>query len=152
MSNLHKPSEKVDVRIEVFDDHVMLILPRKMDDLQTPWQEAWVLGEVIEQAANDIPNKPLVLDPVHAELESNKLKINTSSDKKNVVLFFDHTDRIKLSYEAARTVARAIRLVAQDLDYWNTKHVHISYKAKGYKNRPMPFWDPNRFPKTLPTK
>src|SRR5262245_35557538 len=109
-------TEKIDVRIEVFDDHVLMVLPRRMDDIMIPWQDAWTLGETLEMAANDVPTRPRIVNPAEIQLESEQIALNTHRNRY-VVLLVRHTDRIKLSPGAAVIVARAIRMKAQDLDY-----------------------------------
>ncbi len=125
------------IRIEVEEDHLVLVLPRFMDDWMTPWQEAWQLGDVIEQAAADIPQKCL-LDQGRIQLDQAQIRISTHQDRF-VVLLFQHVDRVKLCYEAARLVARAIRMKAQDLDLL-TRGVRMQYNAPGRIGRPTPFW------------
>lgn len=131
-------SMKTDVRIEVFDDHILLVFPRQVDSFKTPWQEAWILGNTIELAAEDIPNKPLIVNPTAAEFESSKMQL--FKDGSCVVLGFEHTDRIKLGYEAARICGRAIKLYAQDLDF-ASRGTHIRYDTKGRIGRPTPYWE-----------
>lgn len=129
------PGEEVKVRVEVFDDHLMVVLPYAMDDLVISWQEAAVLGETMEQAAEDIPNKPVFFEPVATLLDSYKLRAGKYKDKY-VRLVFDHTDRIKLGYEVARIVGRTIRQHAQDLDLL-TRGVRMLYSPNG---QVMPSW------------
>lgn len=144
-------ADKEEIRIEVEEDHLLLVFPSKRDNFGMLYQHAWHVGEIMEQAAQDIPKKPEIVNPVHAEFESQKLKLNRHSEngKEYVWLFFDHTDRIKLGYEAARIVARSIRQMAQDIDFKHNKLVHMSYNEPGRKGRPTPVWDPNRLPKTF---
>jgi hypothetical protein len=133
-----------DFKIEVEEDAVVLVLPRKLDTYITVWQDAQRLGEVLEQAANDVPNRSSLLDPVLMQRESEQVKLNTH--QKHVCMIFDWTDRIRLCPGAAVLVARAIRAMAQDCEMAERK-VHISYKAKGRKGRPTPVWDGGRLPK-----
>lgn len=134
--------EKMDVKIEVQEDHILLVFPRPVDDVMVRWQDAWQLGSVIEQAANDIEKQYKVVNPIAEEIELAQLRINTHQDKY-VVMIFNHTDRIRLSYEAARIVGRNIRMRAQDLDLL-TRGVVMDYNAPGRKNRPTPFWEYTR--------
>jgi hypothetical protein len=134
--------QKFQVQIEVQDDCLLLVLPSLCDEVVVAWQEAWVLGETIERAAEDIPNKGFVLQPAQAEFDAAQMRLNTYKDKY-VVLIFDHTDRIKLSYEAARICARSIRMKAQDLDFLS-RGTRIVYNAPGRKGRPTPFWEETR--------
>lgn len=136
--------QKLDMRIEVEDTSLLIVLPERMDNWAIPWQEAMVVGQILEQASEDIPQKPTVIDPVQAEIEQLKLKLNKYQGKY-VVLLFDWTDRIRLSYEAARTLGRAIKLYAQDLDYAQ-RGIHMDYNAPGRKGRPTPWHDQIRFP------
>lgn len=143
--------ERMDVRIEVEKDSVLIIFPRKMDNFPTPWQQAYVFGQTLELAAEDIPQKPPVLDAVAAEIQAQKLALHASDDKKLVIFVFEHSDRIRLSYEAARVVARNIKQMAQDLDL-ESRGVHMSYKEPGRIGRPTPCWDGNRLPKMIRTR
>jgi len=146
-----QPGLNFDVRVEVESDCVVVVLSTKTDNLLMVWEDAWVFGETLEKAAEDIPNKPLIANPIQEELSADKIKLGTDARNKLVCLFFDHTDRLKFTYEAARVVARCIRLKAQDLDYLNTKKVAIRYNVKGREGRPTPDWDPNRLPKNFTT-
>lgn len=139
------------IRIEVEEDHLLLVFLSRRDNFGMLYQEAWVLGDTLEQAAKDIPVKPEIVNPVQGEFESQKFRLNRHSEngKEYIWLFFDHTDRIKLSPEAARIVARSIRQMAQDIDLKVNKLVHISYDEPGRKGRPTPMWDKNRLAKTF---
>lgn len=142
---------KEDIQIEVQDDHLLVIFPRKLDEFITPYQEAWVLGEVLEEAAGNIPNKVLDLEPTLVAMARARVRLNRYKDNV-VVILDDHVDRIKLSYECALLLARSIRRVAQDVEYEIAKGVYFKYDVAGREGRPTPFWDGNRLPKTIPTR
>jgi hypothetical protein len=142
--------EKCDVDIEVQEDHLLIVFSRKMDDFIMPWQDAMRLGQAIEMAAQHIPKKPLIVLPTGFEFEEQKIKL-AKFQGKFVVLVFDHTDRLKLSYEAARVLGRSMREQAQDMMLKQEKGVHILYNVKHREGRPTPAWDANRLPKTIPT-
>jgi hypothetical protein len=116
---MHLLERKDDFRIDVESDHVVLVLPWRMDSYASPWEKAYELGKAIEDAAGDIEHKSLLLDPVAFRAETEQVAFNTH--KGNVVLLFRWTDRIKFSYEAARTVGRTMRLYAQNVQYETRK-------------------------------
>lgn len=120
--------ERIDVQIEVDDDAVVLVLPRVLDDLMAPWQEAYQLGAMMELAANDVPNRPVVFDPITIQRETEQVRLNRH--KRMVVLIFDHVDRVRLSPEACRIVARAIKKTAQDVDLAQ-RDIHMVYGKDG---------------------
>lgn len=120
--------ERIDVRIEVEDNAVVLVLPRLLDDLMVRWEEAMQLGQIMELAAQDVSNEPAVIDPVAVGHETGQVKLNRHG--KHVVLIFQHTDRVRLSPEAARIVAAAIKKTAQDVSLAQ-RDVHMVYGRKG---------------------
>jgi len=130
------PPEKDNIRIEVFDDEakVLLIFPRKMDTFPMVWQEAYIFGETLDEAARSIPlsKQPMVIDPAGIELEQSKFHLGSDIGKQGskglVYLFFDWTDRIKMTCQTAKIVAAAIKIKAQDYDFFVNKHVLLTYK------------------------
>ena len=116
-------TEKMDVRIEVVEDGVFVLFPRKMDSFMFPYQEAYQLGSTLETAAGDV-STPLVIDPGAIQAETEQLRINTYKDQY-VIILFQWTDRIKLGKEAAIIVARALRAKAQELDLLKNKKVRL---------------------------
>lgn len=135
-------NEKIDVRIEVEDDHLMVVFPRKLNDCMVSWQDAWRLGDILERAAADIPSKGLVVNGAAVNIETQQIRLNTHK-KKYVVLLVDWTDRVRLSYEAARIVGRAIKLKAQDLDLLS-RGVRMDYGVKGRRGLGTPTWQYQR--------
>jgi hypothetical protein len=129
-------SENNDIKIEVFEDHLMLILPRIMDDFITPWENAWKLGAILEQVAESIKVKDSIIDSAKVERESGQIALNTHQNKY-VCLLFRHTDRIKLSYHSAIMVARAIKMKAQDLDYLKNKRIKLK-SSPFFRQRQLP--------------
>lgn len=126
-------SERLDVRVEVYDSHVLLVFPKRIDDHMTPWQEAYILGEVMEMAASDIIN-PGIINPLEVEIQKDQIKLQTYKDKY-VVMLFEHTDRIQLCKEACILVAREIKKKAQDLEYLNKKKIRFVYRKDGLLKR-----------------
>lgn len=131
--------EQCDVHIVVEEDGVVLVLPRHMDHFPTPWEHAWQLGAILEQASRDVPNKPLVIDGAAVSAETAQIKLAKWKDKY-VILVFKWTDRLKFSAEAAKLVGRAIRAYAQDLDLWKNKRVRMTYD--GWHHVPLCFPGP----------
>ena len=123
-----RATEKIDVRVEVEDDAVVLVLPRILDDCMVPWQEAFQLGAILEMAAADVPNQPLVINPLAAQIDSEQVQLNKHG--RLVVLIFEHVDRVRLCPEAARIVGRAIKQVAQDVSLAE-RDIHIVYNRRG---------------------
>jgi hypothetical protein len=121
-----------DVRVEVEDDAVVLVLPRKMDTFITPWQDARRLGEVLERAAKDVPRKVSILDPQSLQRETEQVRLG--SYKTNVTLIFNWADRIRLSPHAAIAVAQAIKIKSQDVEL-EGRGVRMRYTREG---RPRP--------------
>lgn len=107
--------ERIDVRVEVEDDAIVLVLPRVLDDLAVPWRDAWRLARVLEQAAGDAPSPPRITDAGQVRRETEQVKL--TGHKATVVLVFRHTDRVRLSPDAARVVATAIRAQAQEVEF-----------------------------------
>lgn len=124
-------NERLDVRVEVEEQAIVLIFPRKMDTFITPWQDAWNLGEVMELAADDVPDKIGDLDPLQVVRDQGQVEIGVDTKERNVCLFFAWADRLRFSSMAAKLVGGAIKMKAQDLDYLNTKGVRmVSNKKK----------------------
>lgn len=123
-----RAAEKIDIRVEVEEDAVVLVLPRLLDDCSVPWQEAFQLGEVLELASADVPNQPLVINPLAAHIDSEQVKLNKHG--RLVVLIFEHVDRVRLCPEAARIVGRAIKQTAQDVSLAQ-RDIHIVYNRRG---------------------
>ena len=123
-----RATEKIAMRVEVEEDAVVLVLPRLLDDCPVPWQDAYQLGETLELAAADVPVKPAVINPLAVQLESEQVRLNRH--KNLVVLLFGHVDRVRLSPEAARIVGRAIKRVAQDVEY-ALRDIHFVYDRRG---------------------
>lgn len=98
----------MEVRIVVDETHLTLILPRIMDDTVIPWEEAWTLGCVIEQAGQNIPSKIAAV--------SDRLGINVFRDRAIVLLFY-HTDRIRISKDMCSVVASRLKKYAQDVQF-----------------------------------
>lgn len=130
--------ERMEVKVAVEDDHVLLVFPRPLDDFKCPWQDADNLGLVLIAASKDVPQQPLVVDPITFRQETEQVKIG--SHKGHVVLLFAHTDRIKFGPTAAIAVGQAIRVKAQDLQL-ETKKVRITYDKNGH---PVPNWTHSR--------
>src|SRR6266542_219059 len=122
-------TEKFDVRIEVEDDAVLLVFPRKLDDCIVPWQQAMDIGEILELAADDVPIQSAVIDPIAWNIEQAQVKLTTYKIGF-VAMFFEHADRLRFSPEAAKLVGRAIRKVAQDAMF-TEKGVFHEYVKKG---------------------
>src|ERR1700736_1167253 len=120
--------EQLDIRIEVDHSHVVMVLPRKMDDFPTPWQNARELGTILEQAAGDVPAPPRVIN--WAQVKADQAQIRMTRHKKLVVMLFEHTDGIRLCPEAAKLVGRALRKVAQDAEL-AARGVHMVYNRRG---------------------
>lgn len=123
-------NERLDVRVEVEEDAVLLVFPRKMDTFITPWQDAWRLGETLELAAGDVPNKIGDLDPLQVIRDQGQVEIGVDTKERNVCLFFAWNDRLRFSSMAAKLVAQAIRMKAQDLDYLRNKGVRLVSNKK----------------------
>lgn len=102
----------MDIRIEVDDDHLVIVLPTATHQVITEYQDAWHFGTTLERAAGDIAKPTIIVDSA----ELNKVKVMTLR-RRYVVLVFGHTDRIKLSSQAAITLARTIRRNAQSLHH-----------------------------------
>lgn len=120
--------ENIDIRVEVEEDAVVLVLPRRLHDFLAPWQDAFQLGDVLELAANDVPILNII-DPVAVRQQSSQIRL--SKHKNLVVLLFDHTDRVRLCPEAARIVGQAIKKMAQDVSYAVEHDVHFVYNRHG---------------------
>lgn len=125
---------KEDVRVEVEDTHIVIVFPSITDEFMTPWQDAYQLGTVLEMAAGDVPNPPKILNPVAINEEQAQILLNTYR-RKFVVILLKHTDRIRLSPEAAKIVGRAIRQKAQDLDLLERKRIALLYNKRGLLQR-----------------
>lgn len=123
-------NESLDVRVEVEERAVVLIFPRSMDTFVTPWQDAWRLGETLELAADEVPNKIGDLDPLQVVRDQGQVEIGNDTKERNVCLFFAWTDRLRFSSMAAKLVGGAIKMKAQDLDYLNTKGVRLVSNKK----------------------
>lgn len=119
--------EKCDVRIEVFDDHVMLIFPRKMDNFISRREDMEQLASFLKQAAGDVPSPPPVVDPFQDNMEQEQIKI-IPYRHHSLCLFFHWNDRIKLGPRAAMMVSGAILLKCQE----------VRYAAKGILLAPGP--------------
>lgn len=123
-------NERLDVRVEVEEDAVLLVFPRKMDTFITPWQDAWHLGQIIEFAAEDVENKILDLDPLQVIRDQGQVEIGVDTKERNVCLFFAWADRLRFSSMAAKLVGGAIKMKAQDLDYLRNKGVRLVSNKK----------------------
>lgn len=122
--------EKIDIRIEVEDTSVLLVFPRRMSDCVIPWEQAMALGQVLEQAAGDVPQGVVPIEPLRWERESGQVKLASDERRKHVCIFFEHTDRLRFCPSAAVLVARAIRQVAQDCLLWRQKRVATIYNKR----------------------
>lgn len=141
-------TERLQVRVEGFDDHLVIVFPRKMDSYITPWQDAMQFALTLELAARETPVQNCIINPVELAAETGQIKLNKHNDKY-VVLNFAWTDRIKLTPQAARYVADAIKIVADDLRLL-TRGVRMRYDIEGRKGRPTPEWSHER--KSFPVR
>lgn len=116
-------SEDIQVKIEVRERGIVLILPKKMDDLIVHWQQAYMLGDVMEKAVQDNKSPLTLPDPQdQIEKDQNQIKILAWKEEQ-VVLVFNHTDHVGFCFDAAILVARAIRLIAQNQQYKKQKKI-----------------------------
>lgn len=122
------PSEKCDVRIEVFEDHLLLIFPRKMDNFISYRDDMEQLATILKQAAGDL-SPPLIVNPLQDNMEQEQIKIK-SHGRHRLCLFFHWTDRIKLGPRATVMVAGAILLKCQNLRY-EEKGIHLAHGPAG---------------------
>lgn len=101
----------MNMRIEIDNDEIVMILPRVMEDWALPWQDAWELGAVLEEAARQIPVKLLIADSIKTSM--NQVKVTDYHGL--VVLLFQHVDRVRLSRDASIFLGRKIRSMAQNM-------------------------------------
>lgn len=130
------------VSLDVDEDSLTIVLDRKRDVLLFPWQAAYQLGAAMEKAAME--REPIIgiADPMQVEREQAQVRLN-HDNKGHVVMVLDWTDRVKLSFTAAKVVARAIKLMAQDEDLL-TRKVRMLY-PKGFRNGAhLPQWSFDR--------
>jgi hypothetical protein len=129
------PSEQVNVKVEVLEDHLLIVFPRPLHDFAMPWQDAAAFGLKLEEIAETIAVKNKAM-PVRAEFEAQQFRCDTRQDKY-VVLYLNWSDRIRLSYEATLVCARTLRARAQDLALLE-RQTRISYQEPGRAGRPTP--------------
>ena len=101
------------MRIEVDSDAVVLILPKIMDDWATTWHEAWEFGAVLEEAARQLPMELLIASRITESMD----QVKVGRYKNSIVFLFNHTDRVRLTRNAAIFLSRQIRAKAQDLKH-----------------------------------
>jgi hypothetical protein len=126
-------TEKLDVRVEVDGAHIVLVFPRKMDDIQIHWSEAYEIGRVLEMAANDVAYFHAIIDIQAVIKEQAQVRMTTHKD--HVVVLVDYTDRLSFSPESAVLVARAIKKAALDAQLLDTRGVRLVYDKVGVLRR-----------------
>ena len=117
----------MEVRIEVEQDSVVIVFPRQMDHVVLPWKHAQEWGDTLERAAADCPLQLFNADGELVWNETSQFRLAKYLER-NVVLFFPWGDRVRLSADSARIVARAIKMYAQDCEYAQHKGVRFVYK------------------------
>jgi hypothetical protein len=123
---------RVNVQIEVEDDHLVIAFEKPCDHFIGPWQEMQVLADTIEMAADAIPNPR----PIHTRLELQQeyeesgLKVNELKGKY-ICFVFKWAGYIRLTQCAARSLINEIRRRGQDLEFLNVKKVLLKYNAAG---------------------
>jgi hypothetical protein len=101
------------MRIEVDSDALVLTMPKVIDDCVIPWQDAWELGATLEEAAKQLPMELLIGEKIRAGMD--QVRVTTYGGL--VVLLFKHTDRVRLTRNAAIFLGQQIRAKAQELKH-----------------------------------
>ena len=125
------------------DGKLLLVLPFKMSDWATPYQEAMVFGLILQKTASEVRAPSLVIDHTEHVRDTKKIKIREHK-KLLVMVFYDHVDRMELVASAAHVIGGRIMKKAQDMLYLYEKGVRMRYDVPGRIGRVTPEWSYHR--------